>query len=244
MSSLKPVKRAVSLSPANAAAGLLYRLQGWLEPPEKSLPDDVLEKITPKEQHFKQLSFTFAVIALSAHIACIDGPLTRARYVAFRDAFPLSGGICGKLRKLFALACENRAPFEHYVTQVRHMFPHRSPLFVSLVDRLFSIATADGGLSREAERMLAKIAHTLDLTAPEYTALRDRHMHAPRPHLVLGVSKRPARKMLKDHYHRLMRRYHPDRFAAEPLSPEIEMLLKLKTSEINEAYRRLRKRAA
>ena len=208
------------------------------------LPDHVITGIAPKETPFKQLSFTFAVIALSSHVACIDGKLTHAKYIAFRDAFPLHGGLCGKLRKLFTLACHNPAPFEHYVHQIKHAFPRRSHLFSSLVDRLFSIAAADGVPTQKAERMLAKIAHILELSPGEFTRIRDRHVYAQRPHEVLNVSKRAKRLTLKEHYHKLMRRYHPDRFASETISPEIEMLLKLKTSEINEAYRALSKKAA
>lgn len=230
--------------PTRAMAGAWYRLMGWSSEPASQLPDSVADKIAPKDDAFRHLSFTFAVIALAARIASADGTLTREKYIAFRDAFPLTGGLCGKLRKLFILACENQAPVEHYVMQVKYMFPRQMALFLSLIDRLFCIAVADGELSREEERMLARIAHLLDLSAAEYTEIRERHAAAPRPHEVLGVAKRPKALQLKKHYHALMRQYHPDRFAGQVLSPEVDMLLKLKVSEINQAYKTLSKKAA
>ena len=122
------------------------------------------------------MSFTFAVIALSARIACLDGPLTPEKYVAFRESFPLQGGICGKIRSLFALACEDQTPFEHYVSQIRHVVPLRSPVLSALVDRLFRIASADGMISRESEHMLAKVAHLLEITPADFAALHNRHL--------------------------------------------------------------------
>ena len=44
--------------------------------------------------------------------------------------------------------------------------------------------------------------------------------------------------------HAFMQRYHPDRFGGQQISPELDMLLQLKTSEINAAYSQLSKRAA
>lgn len=228
--------------PGSAVIKLWYHLNNLQTPSYPTLPDDIATHIAPRDDEFKHLSFTFAVIALSAHVACLGG-LTREKYVAFRDAFPLSGSICGKVRKLFTLACRNEAPFEHYVTQIKHIFPGRTPLFASLVERLFSIAIADGRLSRQEEHTLARIAHMLGLSATEYATIRDKYLH-PQAHHVLGLSKRTPMHRLKTRYHALMRRYHPDHLAAHERSPEIEMLLQLKSSEINRAYRALSKRAA
>ncbi|MDE3060590.1 MAG: J domain-containing protein, partial [Pseudomonadota bacterium] len=65
-----------------------------------------------------------------------------------------------------------------------------------------------------------------------------RYELAPEAHEVLGVRKNAAPSALKKRYRDLMRRYHPDRFPGR-VSPEMALLLKLKSSEINEAYRRL-----
>jgi len=230
--------------PTRALAGAWYRLMGWRAEPVAQLPEGFIERITPQDHAFKNLSFTFAVIALSARVACADGQLTREKYIAFRDAFPLVGGLCGKLRKLFTMACENKAPLEYYITQIKYTFPRQMDLFYSLLDRLFRIAASDGTLSRKEDRMLAKISHLLDLSAAQYTELRERYSQPPKPHQVLGVEKKIKSAPLKKHYHILMREYHPDRYAGQILSPEVDMLLRLKVSEINQAYKALSKKAA
>jgi DnaJ like chaperone protein len=231
-----------ALRPLPGVGGLIYRLESWSDAPPRPAP--VIEKITPRDIDFKHISFTFAVIALSARVARIDGALTGARYIAFREAFPLTGGICGKIRGLFLVACENPTPFEHYVNSIKYAFPRRMPLFTSLVDRLFRIAAADGDVSREAERMLSKVAHMLELSPADYMQIRERHRGPRKAHEVLGVKKRIKASALKKHYRELMRRWHPDHFASQDLSPEVELLLRLKASEINEAYRALSKKAA
>lgn len=230
--------------PTRAVAAAWYRLMGFTAEPIAEIPEHITSKAAAEGDAFRHLSFTFAVIALSARIACAGGKLTREKYIAFRDAFPLMGGICGKLRKLFVMACENTAPAEHYVTQIKCIFPRQQDLFTSLIDRLFRIAAAEGSIHKDAERMLARIAHLLDLSAAEYTEIRERYISAPKPHHILGVEKRISSARLKKHYYSLMKEYHPDRFANEKLSPEVDMLLRLKVSEINDAYRRLSKKAA
>lgn len=202
-----------------------------------------VQRLTPREPDFRDMSFTFAVIALCAKVAFADGRLSREKYVAFRAAFPIAGGICGKLRRLFLLACKNPTPYEHYTAQVRHLFPARAEVRRELLDRLFSIATADGSLSPEADLLLARIGRGLGMGAQDYTALRERWL-ARRPQDVLGLDRRAPRSVLKRRYHELMRRWHPDRYASERLSPELELLLQLKVSEINGAYAALARKAA
>ena len=236
---------AVARAPRRLSVNLWYRLYNWADTEQAApLPDKKMAGITPREASFKELSFTFSLIALAAHIARADGTITPEKYVAFRDAFPLMGGMCGKLRSLFAVACASTAQFTHYVNQIKFAYPRNIPLFMELVDRLFRIAAADGTISPAEELLLARVAHMLELSAGQYSEIRDRYAGAPQPHRVLGVHPRVSPSMLKQRYRDLMRRYHPDRFAAQDLSPEVEMLLRLKASEINDAYKVLSKKAA
>ncbi len=152
--------------------------------------------------------------------------------------------MCGKIRQLFLIACQSKTPPAFHAQQIKQLFPQQIELFISLVDRLFRIATADKPLSREEERLLAKIAHCLGLNPGEYSMLHDRHSRPLPPHIVLGVEKRSPRNIIKKHYHALLNRYHPDRYSSIPVSPEVKMLLTLKTSEISQAYRTLTRKAA
>jgi DnaJ-domain-containing protein 1 len=228
------------LVPTRTLTHARYQLER-LSQPVLEAPEKARQEAAKQADDFRHLSFTFALIALSARIAMESGNLTRDHYLAFRAAFPLSGGICGKLRKLFALACENAAPPEHYTLQIKHLFPRQMDLFVSLVDRLFGIAMAAGTLSKHQERMLSRMAFMLDISASEFSAIYDRHTSPARPHEVLGVEKRVSLAALKKRYHALMRQFHPD--LHREASAEVSLLLRLKTSEINAAYSALARKA-
>lgn len=233
-----------ALKPQLALAGVRYRLQGWMSG-DKALSETILQGITPDDDEFRHLSFTFAVIALSARVACVDGALTRDKYIAYRESFPLKGGVCGKIRSLFTLACKNETPYEHYVTQIKYIFPDRPELFASLIDRMFRIAAADGGISRSSERLLSGIAHMLGIPASDYADILAKYDQPSTAREILGIDKgRIKAKTLKKRYRELMQRYHPDRFAGQDISPEVQQLLQLKSSQINAAYRTLAKRAA
>ncbi len=196
------------------------------------------------DSDFRQLSFTFAVIALSARVACLDGELTPVKYAVFRESFPLGGGICGKIRSLFALACEDSTPYTSYIMQIKYAFPERQDLFVSLLERLFRIAAAGGAVSPEAGQMLKSMGQLLGISNAEYTRISGVHNHVVKAQRVLGVNTQVTARKLKARYHELVQRYHPDRFSGDKLSQEVQLLLKLRTTEINEAYRVLRKQAA
>ncbi len=247
LQSLKQTPRWLSeaaMKPQSVWALMRYRLQGWASLPPAPAHDHVVNGLKPEDDTFRHLSFTFAVIALSARIACADGPLTKDKYIAFRESFPLRGGICGKIRSLFTLACENDTPAEHYTHQMKYMYPGKNDLFASVLERLFRIASADGDIGKNAEFLLADIAHGLDFTPAAFAEIRARYDRRSHAHIILGVSDGVKSATLKKRYHELMRRYHPDRFGTEELSDEIRLLLRAKTSEINAAYRVLAARAA
>jgi len=238
-SNLSKALSKAGIKPHRLFSGVKYRLRGWKTASVKAPADTITRALAEEDANFKNLSFTFAVIALSAKVACADGDLTQGKYVVFRDSFPLSGGVCGKIRSLFTLACSNETPLEHYVAQIKYMFPQNTVLFTALLERLFRVATADGELSPNAEKLLSSIAHRLDIPAAEYSRICGIYTGKTQARHVMGVDASVKANGLKKRYHELMQRYHPDRFAAHDLSPEVRMLLQLKASEINEAYRAL-----
>lgn len=240
----QPRKLSLSLlKPTRGLVALRY-VTGKKAKPVQARHDEALAAaFAPKDVEFKHISFTFAIITLSAKLATAGAPLSRESYIAFRDAFPLSGGLCPKLRKLFVLACNDTTPLEHTVQQIKYAFPRNRELFQALVARLFAIAAAYPPIMRAQEVMLGKIAHMLELSPGTYAKLHEEYTK-PKPHHILGTNKKPGRQQLKKRYHTLMQRYHPDRYANEELSPEVTQLLSLRTAEISAAYRVLSKKVA
>lgn len=217
-------------------AALRYRL---LAPALAQAAAPVRQRPPAPDEDFRQLSFTFAVIGLSARVACSGAGLTQERYITFRESFPLKGGICGRIRSLFALACRDTTPTASYTQQLKALYPGKPELYEAVLERLFRIAAAGGGIGAEEEVMLADIAHQLELGAAGFGRLLARHHRPAKAAHILGVEENTPARTLKKRYHELMRRYHPDRFATEEISPELRLLLRLKASEINDAYKLL-----
>lgn len=200
---------------------------------------ECVEEPTPAYSIDNDVSFTFAVVALSAKVAQADGEVSKLEYLAFRDAFPLTGGICGKIRQLFALSCRSDVPYSEHVNTIKTAFPENRELFLSLVERLFLIAAADKPITRPEEVLLARISRQFGLTPAQYSDFYEKYSRPPAPHVVLGVGRRSPRNIIKERYRALMRRYHPDLFASMKVSPELGLLLTLKTSQISSAYNKM-----
>ena len=235
--------RKVTRAPRRLLIGLRYHISGIWEEVCNENPQRTRIK-TPKETQLRNLSFTYAVIALSARVARSDNGLTRERYIAFRDAFPLQDNMCDKIRELFMLACEDATPTEYYTAQIMQLFPKQHALRALIISRLFAIACADGTLSKADDWKLARISHLLGISAMRYSQIRTQQFEKKTPHELLGVEEKAPLSAIKKRYRELMQRYHPDRYAGNKISQELEMLLQLRSSEINDAYGQMSKRAA
>lgn len=229
----------VARFPARSVVALRYALTVVDSKQNIDIAEDIKKNLRICEPSQKHLSFTFALISLSAKVAIADGAVSKAEYLAFRDSFPLTGGICSKIRELFVLACNNNTSILSSVSQIKSHFPKQKELFISIIERLFQIAVSDNPLNANEAKLLAKIAQLLDLTPAEYSAIYDKYSRPLPPHIVLGIKKRSPRMVIKKRYHMLMSRYHPDKFSSQKISPEVKMILTLKTTEISQAYKKL-----
>lgn len=230
---------AVIRVPTRGVVALRYALTNDAEAENAVVSEQVKANISLCEPSQKHLSFTFALILLSAKVAIADGAVSKAEYLAFRDSFPLTGGMCGKIRELFMLACQNQMPVSNSTQQIKNLFPQQKELVISIMERLFSIAIADNLLNTSEAKLLAKIAQLLELSPSEYSMIYDKYSRPLPPHVILGVKKRSPRTAIKQRYRTLMGRYHPDKFASQSISPEVQMLLTLKTVEISAAYKQM-----
>jgi DnaJ like chaperone protein len=233
----------VSRAQRRLLVGLRYHIDGLWEDVWREDRKTKRARL-PKNPALRDLSFTYAVIALCARVARNSHGLTREKYVTFREAFPLQDDMCGKLRELFLLACEDENPTEDYIAHIVRLFPKRRDLHTSIASRLFAVASAQGTITKEDELLLARISHLLGISAMDYARIRAHHLEGRMAHEKLGVEKDAPLAAIKRRYRELMQRYHPDRFAKGRISQELEMLLQLRSAEINDAYRQMSKRAA
>lgn len=220
-------------------------LLAWLSgtPRARVSPKAHLDPALDKEAAYRQIAFTFAVIALSAKLARCDGTLTRDAFLAFRKAFPLEDDESAKIRELFRLAWEDTSDAEAVARQVVYLYPNQRDLWNEMLSLLSAVARADGPLTAEELRMLTSVGAVFGYTRAQMGRLiaAAADPRAADPFRVLGLKRGARRDEVKARYRSLMRRYHPDAVAATLHYPEAIAVAQQRSAMISEAYRKLAK---
>jgi DnaJ like chaperone protein len=110
-----------------------------------------------------------------------------------------------------------------------------------MLDVLADVAIADGTLSEESERVLERIARTLDTTESDFRAIIARKRGADRddPYQALGLTPKASDAEIRDAYRRLIAQHHPDKQPADA-SPAEREHAERRAREINAAYEQLK----
>jgi DnaJ like chaperone protein len=195
----------------------------------------------------RRIAFTIAVIALGAKMARVDGAVTRDEVAAFREVFQVPPGEEDHVRLVFDLARKSTAGFESYARQVGRLFANDRAVLENLLDGLFHIALADGGICPAEDAYLREVARHFGFSAGDYARIRAHHAGpeeegAEDPHAILGVEPDASRGAIREAYHRLVRESHPDLAIAQGLPTECIALATARVARINAAYDRLAKR--
>lgn len=186
-----------------------------------------------------QITFTFAVIALSAKLAAVDGKIKQEEFEAFCVLFPMPEEEQPKIQRLFFMASSDPNNFMHYVRQIIGVFPGRPALMEDLIQRLCRLAESDGRVCIAERRMLADIAKALKVdqfvvddalrTVFDSSSPKD-------PFELLGVLPTISNDGLKQAYRRRVRELHPDKLAGEGYQEEDIANAKAELLAVNEAY--------
>lgn len=124
-----------------------------------------------------------------------------------------------------------------------------------MLDFLFSIANADGEVTRPELSVLHTISSQLGINSRDYMSIMSRHTStnygrstgsrsygggASRkdPYSVLGVDKNATDEEIKKAYRRLAMKYHPDK--VEGLGEDVKRNAEAQFREINEAYEQIK----
>lgn len=188
------------------------------------------------------VTFTIAVIALAGKMARADGVVTEQEFEIFARIFGVPPQEEGNVRRLFNLARQDMAGFEHYAGQIARLFRDNPAMLEDVLDGLFEIAKADGVLHPCEARFLEKVAEIFGFAPNEYRRIRAAHF-APEltdPYVILGVSYVADENELKQTYRRLVRENHPDSLIARGVPAEFIKLATDKLSAINAAYEKIR----
>jgi DnaJ like chaperone protein len=188
------------------------------------------------------VTFTIAIIALAGKMAKADGVASEQEFEIFAKVFVMPPEEEANVRRIFNLARQDMAGFEHYAGQIAGLFRGNPAVLEDVLDGLFEIAKADGVLHPCEARFLERVAEIFGFAPNEYRRIRASHF-APEltdPYVILGVSYVADEEELKQTYRRLVRENHPDSLIARGVPPEFIKLATDKLAAINTAYEKIR----
>ncbi len=189
------------------------------------------------------VTFTIAVVALAGKMAKADGVATEAEFEVFRRIFGVPVQEEANVRRVFNLARQDIAGFEHYAGQIAQLFRDNPAVLEDVLDTLFEIAKADGVLHPCEAQFLEKVADIFGFAPNEYRRIRATHF-APEltdPYVILGVSYAADDEELRHTYRRLVRENHPDSLIARGVPAEFIKMATDKLAAINNAYEKIQR---
>ena len=197
----------------------------------------------------RQVSFSVAIIALSAKMAKADGIVSEAEVKAFQQIFDFPDEEARNVARLYNLARQDVAGYEAYATKLAGLCSpgagkaHNCPMLENVVDGLFHIAKADG-LVHEAElAFLFRIAEIFHIDEGHFRRIMARHVHLDGrdPYLVLGVSPEDDFAKIRKQYRLLVSEHHPDRLIARGVPASLHAAANERMAALNAAYSAIEK---
>ena len=191
----------------------------------------------------RQVSFSIAMIALSAKMAKADGVVTPDEIEAFKDIFAIPESEANNVARLYNLAKTDVSGFVSYANQVRQLFPGDRQILEDVMDGLFHIAKADGVIHDREMAFLDAVADTFGIDVRGYERIKLRHLHPEEgdPYELLEAESGWDNDTLKKHYRSLVSRNHPDRLMARGVPPEFIAIANERLAAINIAWGNIRK---
>jgi DnaJ like chaperone protein len=188
------------------------------------------------------VTFTIAIIALAGKMARADGVVTEEEFEVFQRVFGVPPDEEANVRRIFNLARQDIAGFEHYAGQIARLFMGNPAMLEDILDGLFEIAKADGVLHPGEARFLERVGEIFGFAPNEFRRIRASHF-APEltdPYVILGVSYAADEDELKQTYRRLVRENHPDSLMARGVPAEFIKLANDKLAAINNAFEKIK----
>jgi DnaJ like chaperone protein len=188
------------------------------------------------------VTFTIAVVALAGKMARADGVVTDEEFQVFQRVFGVPPEEEANVQRIFNLARQDIAGYEHYAGQIARLFVGNPAMLEDVLDGLFEIAKADGVLHPCEARFLERVAEIFGFAPNEFRRIRASHF-APEltdPYVILGLSYVADEDEIKQTYRRLVRENHPDSLIARGVPPEFIKLATDKLAAINTAYEKIR----
>ncbi|MGB5985102.1 MAG: DnaJ domain-containing protein, partial [Desulfobacterales bacterium] len=131
----------------------------------------------------------------------------------------------------------SRESFESFARQFHARFQHQPQLLELMVDILLRVASSDGGMGANEERLIQTAVGIFQMGPQRYAALRSRYVNDLDQHYAaLKLTPEASVEEIKKSYRQLVREFHPDTIASKGLPDEFTRFASEKFQEIQSAY--------
>ncbi len=189
----------------------------------------------------RKVSFSVAMIALSAKMAKADGVVTENEVDAFRDIFEIPDSEFKNVARLYNLARQDVAGYEAYAEKMAALCgtcQDNCPILEDIIDGLFHIAKADGLVHEDELIFLRRIAEIFNISEVHFERILARHVHVDGldPYKVLGVDPQMALADIRKRYRSLVSEHHPDKLIARGVPAEFHGIANERMAMLNSAW--------
>ena len=193
----------------------------------------------------RKVSFSVAIIALSAKMAKADGVVNDAEVRAFRQIFDFPEEEAKNVARLYNLARQDVAGYEAYAEKLSSLCvtcAANCPVLEDVLDGLFHIAKADGLIHEKEMYFLRHIAEIFKMSEQRFEQIAARHVSIGRdPYKVLGVSSADDFPTIRRRYLALVSENHPDRLVSRGVPEEFHAIANERMAALNDAYAAIEK---
>ncbi|MBP2549020.1 DnaJ like chaperone protein [Neorhizobium galegae] len=189
----------------------------------------------------RKVSFSVAIIALSAKMAKADGAVVASEVEAFRQIFDFPEEEAKNVARLYNLARQDVAGYEAYAEKLAGLCgsgEQNCRMLENVVDGLFHIAKADGMVHEKELEFLARIADIFRIDEDHFRRILARHVEVDggNPYLILGVSPDDDFADIRKRYRSLVSEHHPDKLIARGVPEALHAAANERMAALNAAY--------
>lgn len=180
------------------------------------------------------------LVQLLAKVAKADGVVTKVEIrkvdELLKQVIQPSDEQLRQIRKVFNEAKHTSIGYEGIAKELHRYLNQNATFLRDIIILLFEVASADGQVHPEQERLISHVASLFNLTH-EYNQISSQYVdNLDEYYKILGCSSTDSIDTIKRKYRELVKQYHPDKFASKDLPSEMIELANKKFNEIKQAY--------
>ena len=193
------------------------------------------------------------VAKADGHVDTLEAELVSIMLDDVSRVFPNPQKAREYLKEIFNEEKDRSDNLEHIAVALAQSIRRNRAKQEQFIGFLIQLAFADGEVTRQEERVLARIAEAMEIDPDLYHAIFDafEQIHAQKSataenslesaYKLLGVSPDDDMQSIKKAYRKLVRQYHPDIIKAQGKDENYLKEATRKTQEINAAYEMIKK---